>query len=563
MGKKRKKKKRGLGSGGFGGGGAARGREQSPLRPKHVEKMPPCRHACPSGNRIREFITTIAQAERLGKPPHQAFQEAWEIYTDTSPFPAVCGRVCPHPCEDNCNRNELDGAVNVNATERAIGDFALEEGLKLKTLSDERRSEKVAVVGAGPGGLSCAYQLARRGYGVTVFEASDKPGGMLRWGIPRYRLPADVLDGEIQKILDLGVELKCNTRIGGGTSLDDLRNQHQAVFVSIGAHKGLKLRVEGEEADNVFSGVEFLNRVYHGEKIEVGDNVIVVGGGDTAIDAARICRRLGATTTIVYRRTIKEMPAIDEEIEEAQEEGVKLEYLAAPVGFNKEGNRITSMKCIRMELGEPDDSGRRRPVPIDGSDFEIPATAVIPAISQAPDFAGFEALVEGRDWFQVDQDGASTKVEGVYAGGDAVNLALVTTAIGQGRRAAESIDLKFRDQPRPQEEEMPVIKTDRMRLDHYEKTQRAPAVKIPPEQRLAGMETEVNLPMSREQVIAETRRCMSCGYCFDCEKCWLFCQDQAINKPMEKGVLYSFKMENCTGCKKCAEECPCGFIDML
>jgi len=359
------------------------------------------------------------------------------------------------------------------------------------------------------------------------------------------------------------VELKCDTRIGKDISLEDLRSQYQAVFVSIGAHKGLKLRVNGEEAENVFSGVEFLNRVYHGEKIDVGDDVIVVGGGDTAIDAARICRRLGATTTILYRRTIQEMPAIDEEIEEAQEEGVRLEYLAAPIGFSKEDSRITSMKCIRMELGEPDDSGRRRPVPIEGSEFEIPATAVIPAISQAPDFGGFEALIEGKDWIQIDQDGASTKVEGVYAGGDAVSLALATTAIGQGRRAAESIDLRFRGRQRPQEEEMPLIQTDRMRLDHYEKMERAPAVKLPPEERLAGMETEVNLPMSREQIIQETKRCMSCGFCFDCEKCWLFCQDQAVDKPLQKGVLYTFKMQNCTGCKKCAEECPCGFIDML
>ncbi|MFH1264463.1 MAG: NAD(P)-binding protein, partial [Planctomycetota bacterium] len=526
-------------------------------------KMPPCRNACPSGNRVREFLTTIAQAERLKKPTEQAFQEAWEIYTDTSPFPAVCGRVCPHPCEDNCNRKDLDGAVNVNKIERAIGDFGLEKGLKPKILSDEKRSEKIAVVGAGPGGLSCAYQLARRGYAVTVFEAADKPGGMLRWGIPRYRLPADVLDGEIQKILDLGVELKCDTPVGQDLSLDDLRGRYQAVFVSIGAHRGLKLRVDGEEAENVFSGVEFLNRIHHGETIDVGDNVIVVGGGDTAVDAARICRRLGADVTILYRRTVKEMPAIDEEIEDAQAEGVKLEYLAAPVGFNKEGSRITGMKCIRMELGEPDDSGRRRPVPLEGSEFEIAATAVIPAISQAPDFTGFQSLIEDRDWIKVDDSGKSTKAEGVYAGGDAVSLALVTTAVGQGRRAAEAIDRNLRGAEPEQGEEMPIVKPDRLRLDHYEKVERGEAVTLPVEQRLAGMETEVNLPLSQEQAIAESKRCMSCGFCFDCEKCWLFCQDQAVDKPMQKGVLYSFKMPNCTGCKKCAEECPCGFIDML
>ena len=562
MGKKKKKKKRALGSRGFAGGGASRGREQSPLRPLHAEKMPPCRNACPSGNRVREFLTVIAQAERLGKPVEKAFEEAWYIYTDTSPFPAVCGRVCPHPCETGCNRNELDGAVNINRTDWAIGDFGLKKRLKLAKIPDASGSGNVAVVGAGPAGLSCAYQLARRGYEVTVFEAANKAGGMLRWGIPRYRLPADVLDGEIQNILDLGVELKCGTAVGKDISLDDLRSQYQAVFVGIGAHQGRKLRVEGEDADNVLSGVEFLNRFHHGEKIDVGDNVIVVGGGDTAIDAARICRRLGADVTILYRRTVKEMPAIDSEIEEAQAEGVKLEFLAAPIGFNKQGGRITSMKCIRMELGEPDDSGRRRPVPREGSEFEIPATTVIPAISQAPDFTGFESLIEGRDWIKVNEHGASTKVENVYAGGDAVNLDLVTTAIGHGRRAAEAIDQQLSGREAGNGQAMPLIKTDRMRLDHYEKKERSESTTLPVEQCLAEMEIEVAQAFSQEQIIEETRRCMSCGYCFDCEKCWLFCQDQAINKPLEKGVIYSFKLETCTGCKKCAEECPCGFIDM-
>ena len=561
--KKKKKKKKSF------GGGSSRSREQSPLRPNHIEKLPPCRHVCPSGNRIREFVTTIAQAERLGKPTEQAFQEAWETYTDTSPFPSVCGRVCPHPCQDDCNRKDLDGAVNINLIERGIGDFGLEKNLPLKMLSEEKRPEKIAVVGGGPSGFTCAYQLARRGYAVTVFESSDKPGGMLRWGIPRYRLPADVLDGEIRKILDLGVELKCDSPIGNDVTVDKLREEYQAVFVSIGAHQGLKLRVEGEEAANVFTGVEFLNRIYHGEKIDVGDDVIVVGGGDTAIDAARMSRRLGAKTTIVYRRTLKEMPAIDEEIEEAEAEGVKIEYLVAPIGFNTEGDRITSMKCIRMELGEPDDSGRRRPVPIEGSEFEIAASTVIPAISQMPDFTGFEELIEGRDWIKVDENGESTKVPGVFAGGDAVSLALVTTAIGQGRRAAEAIDAKFRGvEETPEDEnskksETPLIRSDRLRLDHYEKKEPAKAASLPPEERLAEMEKEVNLPLSQEQVIEDAQRCMSCGFCFDCEKCWMFCQDQAIDKPMEKGLLYSFKLQNCTGCKKCAEECPCGFIDML
>jgi formate dehydrogenase major subunit len=427
--------------------------------------------------------------------------------------------------------------------------------------TDEKRPEKVAVVGGGPGGFSCAYQLVRRGYSVTVFEASDKPGGMLLWGIPRYRLPADIIDKEIQNIVDLGVELKLNTRIGKDISFDDLRAEYQAVFVAIGAERGLKLRVEGEEADNVMSGVEFLNRIHHGETVDVGDNVIVVGGGDTAIDAARICKRLGATVTILYRRTIKEMPAIEEEIEEAQEEGIKLEYLAAPIGFNKDGNRITSMQCIRMELGEPDDSGRRRPIPIEGSEFEIPASTVIPAISQEPDFTGLDSLIEGRDWIKVNDEFASTKVENVWAGGDATNLALVTDAIGHGRYAAEAIDRKFRGLAK-QDDKQPLIKTDRMVLDHYPKADRLEAGKLSVEERLANMDAEANLALTDEQAIEEAKRCMSCGYCMDCEKCWLYCQDQAIEKPMQKGQLYTFKLGNCTGCKKCSEICPCGFIEM-
>jgi NADPH-dependent glutamate synthase beta subunit-like oxidoreductase len=555
--KKKKKKTFGL----RGGGGAPHG--GSGKKPYGVVKIPVCQAHCPAGNRVREFVTTLAQAEKLGKTAEQALEEAFYIYTETSPFPATLGRICPHPCEGGCNRNDLDGPVNTNQIERGIGDYALEMNLPLKKVTDESRPQKVAVVGAGPAGLTCAYQLARNGYGVTVFEATEKAGGMLLWGIPRYRLPDEVLEKEIQRVLDLGVELKLNTRIGKDVQLEQLQKDYDAVFLGIGAHRGKRLGVEGEDAENVFSGVEFLYRIHHGEKIGVGDNVIVVGGGDTAIDAARICRRLGATTTIVYRRTIKEMPAIEAEITDAQEEGVKLEYLAAPIGFTKENNHITHMKCIRMELGEPDDSGRRRPVPIEGSDFEIPATTVIAAISQEPDFEGFGSLVEGRDWFKIDDHGKLIKGDGpFYAGGDAVDLALATTAIGQGRLAAQAIDFQLRGLEMPKPPDTGVIESKKMRLDYYEKVERTEQESIPIEERLADMLAEVNKGLTREQVMAEAKRCMSCGYCFGCEQCWIMCQEQAIIKPKEKGQAFTFDLGKCNGCDKCAEVCPCGYIEM-
>ncbi len=555
--KKKKKKVSKTRSYSSGGGG----REQSPLRPRHVEKRPPCTDTCPSGNRIREFCTTLAQAEKLGKTRDEGLQEAWEIYTDTSPFPSICGRVCPAPCETECNRKAKEAAVNINKIERAIGDYGRENKLPLKRLSEETRPQHIAVVGGGPSGLSCAYQLARRGYGVTVFEAMEKAGGMLRYGIPGYRLPESVLDEEIQAILDLGVELKTGLKVGKDIDLEELRREYDAVYVALGAQQGVTLGVEGEDAPNVFSGVDFLSRFHHGEKLDLGPDVvaIIVGGGDTAIDAARICKRLGANVTVLYRRTLKEMPAIKEEVEEAIAEGVKVEFLAAPTDFKKEDGRVTAMRAIRMELGEADASGRRRPVPIEGSEFEIPASAVISAVSQEPDFSGFEELIEGRDWVKVDEDGR-TRVEGVWAGGDVTNLALVTDAVGHGRRAAEAIDRTFTGATKKRDERE-VIRTDGMLLDHYAKQDRLEPGVLNLDQRM-DLDTEVNLGFTDDQVFKEAERCMSCGYCFDCENCWLYCQDAAIEKPAKPGQLYTFKLGNCTGCSKCAEICPCGFIEM-
>ncbi|MCX8037533.1 MAG: NAD(P)-binding protein [Candidatus Sumerlaeia bacterium] len=538
-------------------------RATSNERPRWAPKMPPCIQACPNNNDIRGVLVAIGQREKFGRTLEEAYREAWRLLTETNPLPAVCGRVCPHPCEEACNRTALEGAANINGVERFLGDKALAENWPLLKKTEEKRSERIAVIGSGPAGLSCAYQLARRGYPVTIFEAFSKPGGMLRYGIPAYRLPREILDKEIQRILDLGVELRLNCAVGKDISYEDLRKEYAAIFVGIGAHKGKLLGIEGEDAPNVISGQEFLNLVNSGQPPDVGEKVLVVGGGDTAIDAARVSKRLGAAeVTIVYRRTIAEMPAIKEEVEEAQKEGIRLEFLAAPVSFLRNGDRASGMRCIRMELGEPDESGRRRPVPVKGSEFDIEATMVIAAISQEPDFTGLEHLRDRKSWIKIDPQGR-TKLENTYAGGDAIELGIATMAIAQGRHAADTIHEQITGEKAERPVEMPVIKSDRLKLSYYEKADRNAGRQLPVEERFGrGLDVEVNQTMTEEQVLKESARCMSCGLCFLCGSCWMYCQVSAIKKSPVKGEPYSFELKYCDGCKKCAEECPCGYIEM-
>jgi len=536
-------------------------RKTSRARPMYFPKTAPCSHACPNHIDIREVLTTMSERDKDGRSVDESLEAAWRIYTEKSPFPAILGRVCPHPCEDECNRAQRDESVGIKNVERFIGDYAIEKGLEFDRITGESRAEKIAVVGSGPAGMSCAYQLTRRGYRVTVYEALDQPGGMLRYGIPCYRLSREVLDAEYGRLQDFGIEIKCSAGVGKEIYHEDLIEQYNSIFLGIGAHNGRRLAIPGEDLSNIYTGVDFLNRINRGEKIDVGGQVVVIGGGNTAIDAARVSRRLGAKSTILYRRTRAEMPAIAEEIIYAEEEGVELRLLAAPVEIVEEADTEVTLKCIRMELGEPDSSGRRRPIPIEGSYFHLRASTVIAAISQEPEFDGFWGLLYGRDWIRINDNG-QTSFEKIYAGGDVSRIGLAVDAVYQGRMAALSIDAKLRGTPVFGEDVLPVINAEEMTLSYYPEKPRNHSAAIPVEERLAHPETEIRATISGEQALDEVDRCMSCGYCSRCGRCEEVCEEGAVIEPKEAGEYYRFKIENCNGCEECARECPTGFIEM-
>ncbi len=548
----------------------------SSLRPQQVVKQAPCLTGCPAGNDIRAWLNTISSHNKLGKSLDEALDSAFQMLTASNPMPGVLGRVCPHPCETNCNRKDKDGSVGINSLERFIGDWGLERKLPLPVLAPAgSQSEKIAVVGGGPAGLSCAFQLARRGYKVTVFESLPEAGGMLRYGIPDYRLPRDVLDAEIQRIAALGVEIRCNTAIGKDVSFESLQKDYDAIFVAIGAHQGKKIRVEGEDGPGVYTGTGFLRQVALGKPPPVGKKVAVIGGGDTAIDAARVCRRLpvdaadvakklGADVTLFYRRTRTEMPAIEEEVVGAGEEDVTIEFLAAPSKIVRDGSgKVVKLVVERMKLGDPDASGRRSPVPT-GELLEYDVDTVITAVSQEPDFKSVGGALGGARWLETDKWG-KTSIAKVWSGGDNVNLALATTAVGQGHTAAESIHATLRGEEPREVAKGPEITPARLKIDFYEPKPRAERSHLEPAARLASPHAEIDHGITKDQALAEVARCFSCGFCFGCERCWMYCTPSCFSKLGQQGPgnYYKIKLDTCDGCKKCVDECPCGFLDMV
>ncbi len=534
------------------------------MRPVYRERTPPCNDACPAGEDIVAWLGLVAD---------RRYREAWEILRRENPFPGVCGRVCPHPCESQCNRERLGGAIAIHHVERFLSDWAAAQGIA-PAGQRPTRPERVAVIGAGPAGLACAYHLALKGYPVTVYEAEALPGGMLRTGIPAYRLPRDVLEREIGAIQALGVQIRTGQRLGGNLSWEDLTDS-SAVFLAMGQQLSRALGVPGEQAQGVLHGLTFLKRLNLGEAVPIGRRVAVIGGGNTAMDAARSCRRLGAEVTVLYRRSRAEMPAIAEEVAEAEEEGVVFHYLAAPLEVLQESGRVVGLRCVRMQLGEPDASGRRRPEPIPGSEFEMAADTVIPALGQEADLGGLPAgLVCERGAIRTEPSTATTWA-GAYAGGDvATGFGTVTAAIGSGKRAAIAIDAMLRGEPpgeypalhrnmhvAPRAVSPEVVAFEELNLAHLRSEPRPAERHRPVAERLADF-AEANPGLDEETVVGEGLRCLSCGTCNRCDNCLNFCPDISILRRGEWAAeyptypFYEVYYDYCKGCGICAAECP-------
>ena len=468
-----------------------------------------CQHICPLSQDAPCYIGLMAQGK---------FEEAIKIVRKENPLPLICGRVCHAPCEEKCVASDWGDPIAIRSLKRFLADYEMKHDVNGEEKPKGERDEKIAVVGSGPGGLTCAYYLALEGYKVTVFESQPVAGGMLALGIPEFRLPRDILNYEIDRIKKLGVEIKTNTTIGKDIQLDKLKDEYKAVFVAIGAHKGLKMKIPGEDAGGVIDAVEFLRDVNLDREVKIGDKVIVVGGGNSAIDAARVTKRLGKDTKIYYRRTKAEMPAIKSEIEEAIKEGIDIQFLVAPTKVQSNNGKVSAIECIRMELGDVDESGRRRPVPIKDSEFSVEADTLILAISQEPDVS---SLVNGNglkisEWstVEVDPETFHTNVEGIFAGGDAVSGPnTVTEAMAHAKVAAQMIDkyVKGEKLERKYEKTRPAVYVEPLQLSEEEiKDLKKPEMPLIPVAKRIDNFKEVELGFSEADAISEAKRCLRC-----------------------------------------------------
>jgi NADPH-dependent glutamate synthase beta subunit-like oxidoreductase/Pyruvate/2-oxoacid:ferredoxin oxidoreductase delta subunit len=613
--------------------------------PTYTQSTPPCQGSCPAGEDIRSYLAIARGTEKPpagadGKPAMPWQEYAWRRLTEANPFPSVMGRVCPAPCESGCNRNEVEDHVGINAVEHFLGEYANANELKFAA-PKEKTGKKVAIVGGGPAGLSCAYQLARKGHDVTIFDEHEFLGGMMRYGIPGFRTPRDVLDKEIQRILDLGIQTRMKTRIGTDVTLEQIRAEFDAVFLGMGAQSGRALPVPDGEAPNVVTATAFLKAFNDGRMQHVGKRVVVIGGGDTSIDVATVARRLGhienpkptdlpehaiagqvahdvaeisarqgAEVTLTSVFAVDKMQASKHEIEQALAEGIAIRGGLAPVALVKDANgRATALRVAECEAKFV---GGKLDIKINQeSAVDIPADLIVSAIGQAVDFTGLEEFDNGRGAVSTDKHYQIAGRPGVFAGGDIIRPHLLTTAIGHGAIAADGIDhaLRGKDlEKRPKidvhywdlqrkmlekgltvtEAHEPIRGTDKANVAIHNFENRSDRYVIPHDQLFLGhfayvprlrrkvvtLSAEAALgnfqerleALDEKQAIAEAKRCMSCGLCFECDNCVVYCPQTAVYRVKKTesttGRYVATDYDKCIGCHICADVCPTGYIQM-
>ena len=514
-------------------------------RAAYVDRLPPCNHACPAGENCQEWLY---QAEEGGA----GYERAWRQIMEDNPFPAIMGRVCYHPCESSCNRGQLDEAVGIHSVERFLGDEGIAQEWTVDA-SAARSGKRVLVVGAGPSGLSAAYHLTRLGHAVTIYDAGPKPGGMMRFGIPSYRLPRDVLDAEIERILAMGVELELDRKVAN--LVEDMRDGgFDAAFVAVGAHLGKRAYVPAGEATRIVDAVSVLESMEGEEKPMLGRHVVVYGGGNTAMDVARTAKRLGAEeAVVVYRRTRDRMPAHDFEVEEALEEGVLMRWLST-IKHAEPGKLVIE----RMEL---DETGFPQPT---GELDELEADSLVLALGQETDLSLLEEVpgLEVEDGVVKVGSDLMTGHPGIFAGGDMVPAErTVTVGVGHGKKAARNIDAWLRGavyRPEPKHE---LATFDTLNTWYYADAPRT----VQPQLELARRQStfdEVLQGLDEQNALFEARRCLSCGTCFSCDNCYGVCPDNAVIKLGRPGEHYKIDYDYCKGCGICVAECPSGAIEM-